>query len=351
MRKINIFKVLAAGVIVYGMSSCKSSDIEFPDYTEQTVYFAYQTPVRTIVLGMDDLGSTADNDTRACKIYSTMGGTYNGGKYNIKVDIAVDNSLCDNLYFDQACTNPVLPMPSSHYQLGGSVIEYQGEKGYVDVQLTDAFFADPKSYQAQYVIPVVMKSQTGATRILSGELQEGVSSANRFDLSSWFVKPQDYVLYCVRYISKYHGYYLPQGTVTTSAEGGVKMNSKIYKYPNWESVPSENVVYLYTRGENTVALDLIATLGAESYNISALLTFNGNTCTITSNDPDFKITGTGTYTEKSPSYNWGQKDRDGLKIQFKAEGKGVVVDVDYDMALQRRGSGNTVEEFNVTLKK
>ena len=349
MRTINIFKVLAAGVAVLGISSCQNSSIEFPDYTEQTVYFAYQTPIRTMVLGMDDTGSTADNDTRACKIYSTMGGAYDGSKYNIKVDIATENSLCDNIYFDQACTDPILAMPSSHYQLGGNVISYEGEKGYVDVTLTESFFADPKSYEGKYVIPIVMKSQTGATRILSGELQEGVTSANRFDLDAWFVQPKDYVLYCVRYISKFEGYYLPQGTVKTTFDG--KTDTKNLNVDAWERVPQGNILFLDTRGENTVALTLVAAAGDASYNIEALLTFSGNNCTVSSNDPNFKVSGTGVYTEKSSEYNWGQKDRDGLKLQIKAEGLGVVLECDYNMALQRRGSGNTVEEFSVTLKK
>ena len=349
MRTNNIFKVLAASIIVLGMSSCKNSDIEFPDYAEQTVYFAYQTPIRTLVLGMNDNGSTEDNDKRACKIYATMGGAYDGSKYNIKVDISEDNSLCENLYFDAACTDPVLPMPSSHYQLGGNVIQYQGEKGYVDVTFTDAFFADPKSFNGKYVIPIVMKSQTGATRILSGQLQEGITSANRFDLDSWFVQPQDYVLYCVRYISKFEGYYLPQGTVNTTYDG--KTETKNLNVEAWERVPQGNILFLDTRGENTVALNLVAAAGGQSYTIEALLTFNGNNCTVTSSDSRFKVSGSGVYTEKSPDYNWGQKDRDGLKLQIKAEGNGIIMDCDYNMALQRRGSGNTVEEFSVTLKK
>lgn len=349
MRTINILKVLAAGMVVLGLNSCQNSAIEFPDYTEQTVYFAYQTPIRTMVLGMNDNGSTADNDTRTCKIYSTMGGAYDGGKYNIKVDVAVENDFCNNLYYDLACTDPLLPMPSSHYQLSGSTIQYEGEKGCIDVKLTDAFFADPKSFEGKYVIPVIMKSQTGATRILSGELQPGVESAHRCDGDAWFVQPKDYVLYCVRYISKYEGYYLPQGTVKATYNG--KTETKNLNVEAWERVSNDNVLFLDTRGENVVALNLVANAGEVSHNLEVLLTFSGNNCTVTSNNPNFNVSGSGVFTEKSPAYNWGQKDRDGLKLQIKAEGQGLVLDCDYDMALQRRGSGNTVEEFTVTLKK
>lgn len=348
MRTKNIFKAIAAGVILVGFASCKNDDVKYPDYDEQTVYFAYQTPIRTIVLGTDDNGSTEDNDTRSCKIYSTMGGSYNGKK--IKVDVDVDNSLCDNLYFDINCTDPVLPMPASYYQVGNTTIDYNGEmKGSMAVQLTDAFFADPKSYQAKYVIPVVMKTQTGATRILTGEYNPGITSGSRFDGDAWFVAPKDYVLYCVRYISKFEGYYLPMGTETTTFGGQSKPTT--HKYSDWEKVPTGEILYFKTCGENTVSLELSVPAGDKTYTATALLTFSGNNCTVTSATEGVQIFGNGTYAENSPVYNWTEKDRNGLKLQISADWGDVQYSLDYDMALQRRGSGNTVEEFSVTLKK
>lgn len=350
MRTKNIIKAIAAGVLVVGMASCKSDEKTFPDYDEQTVYFAYQTPIRTIVLGTDDLGSTADNDTRSCKIGATMGGAYKGSKYKIKVDVAVDNSLTDNLFFDLACTDPVLPMPSSYYQLSETTIDYKGkESGYIDVKLTDAFFADPKSYEAKYVIPVVMKSQTGVDRILTGEYNPGVTSGSRLDADAWFIAPKDYVLYCVRYISKYEGYYLPMGTSTVRYNG--ETTTTPAKYDSWERVPQGSILFLDTKGENTVAMEVSALAGSELKTATALLTFSGNNCTITSGTEGVSISGNGTYSESSSTYNWGQKDRNGLKFQLSADWGDTQLTMDYDMALQRRGSGNTVEEFTVTLKK
>ena len=346
MRTKNIIKAIAAGVLVVGMASCKSDEKVFPDYDEQTVYFAYQTPIRTMVLGTDDLGSTADNDTHACKIGATMGGAYKGSKYKIKVDVAVDNSLTDNLYFNTACTDPVLPMPSSHYQLSGNTIDYKGsERGYIDVQLTDAFFADPKSYEGKYVIPVVMKSQTGVDRILTGVYNPGVTSASRLDAEAWFVAPKDYVLYCVRYISKFEGFYLPMGTKTVTVNGVA--NTDTFKYSDWERVPEGNIIFFDTKGENVVSLDITA--GDKT--ATAIFTFSGNNCTITSGTEGVTITGNGTYTENSSAYNWALKDRNGLKFNLSANWGDTQLTMDYDMALQRRGSGNTVEEFSVTLKK
>ena len=56
-------------------------------------------------------------------------------------------------------------MPSNYYKLAGNKIDYKGQHwGCVEVQLTDAFFADEKALENNYVIPIVMKSQTGADR-------------------------------------------------------------------------------------------------------------------------------------------------------------------------------------------
>ena len=387
MRTKNIFKVFAAGALVAGLASCENQDIDYPDYDEQTVYFAYQTPIRTMVMGMDDLGSTADNDTKACKIYATMGGTYKGR--NAKVEVAVDNSLCDGIFFDDNCTDPILAMPTSHYQMSGTTIDYKGGlKGAVDVQLTDAFFNDPKSYEGKYVIPVVMKSQTGVDRILSGEYNPGITSGSRFDGDAWFVAPKDYVLYCVRYISKYEGYYLPKGTVTTTAYGS--SSTRTFEDKAWEYISNDDVLFFDTKGVNTVSLPVQA-LGTKTaadgtplnstYTTEAVLTFSGDNCTVTcsgkgvwsheemqgddkvtiTEEVNVAVSGTGTFTEKSEKYAWGTdpdtkqpKLRDGLKLNFTASwdcAESAQLKADYDMALQRRGSGNTVETFSVTLKK
>lgn len=380
----NIIKAIAAGILSLGLASCENSEVSFPDYEGGvTVYFAYQTPVRSMMLGTDDLGSTADNDTHTCKIYGTMGGAYNGK--NINVEVAVDESLCNNLYFDQACTQPVVAMPSNYYQLSGNTLQYNGDiKGGVDVKLTDAFFADPEACKVHYVIPVVMKSQTGADQILSGELAPGIDAANRLDGDSWSVAPMDYVLYCVKYVSKFEGYYLPMGTITSSYNGTPA--TKNLKYDAWERVPEGEILYFQTTGQNQVVLPFqvtgskaVNTDGGERtlsrlYKGTAILTFNGNECSISCSGTGIwehqevegakivtvtdiipmSLTGNGTYTEQSDKYLWAAKKRNGLTIKFDAafsctEPAGY--NLDLDMALQRRGQGNTVEEFTVTLKK
>ena len=154
MKLSKLQLITVASALVFGVTSCENQDITFDDYEGgSSVYFAYQYPVRTIVLGeSEDFDTTIDNEHR-CQIYATMGGVYKNEK-RISVDIDVDNTLCDNLYFEDG--SPVVAMPSDYYSLGGDQIVLDNDKwGYVDVQFTDAFFADPNSLIHQCV-PILL---------------------------------------------------------------------------------------------------------------------------------------------------------------------------------------------------
>src|SRR6187431_3292811 len=95
MKWYNLQSALCGGLLFVLTMSCENQEIEFPDYDKSTVYFAYQYPVRTIVLGEDIYDTSLDNEHK-CEIYATMGGVYDNNK-KIDVEIAVDNTLCNNL--------------------------------------------------------------------------------------------------------------------------------------------------------------------------------------------------------------------------------------------------------------
>lgn len=152
-------------------TSCKNGNADFPDYEAgTTVYFAYQHPVRTIVLGDDEYDTTLDK-AHKCKILATFGGSYNGS--NGSVQVAVDPTLVNGLTFENG--TPIKAMPESHYQLQTTNWAFNGTmNGGTEVQLTDAFFNDPDAVKETYVIPLVITSQTGFSRILSGTLKKKV---------------------------------------------------------------------------------------------------------------------------------------------------------------------------------
>ena len=116
------------GTISLAFASCYNSEHEFPDYEGgTTAYFAYQFPVRTLILGNDIYDNSVDNEHK-CRIYATMGGAYHGR--DAVVNVVVDESLCDNLYFVDAGGNPstqVTPMPSDYYELLSNTISYKGD--------------------------------------------------------------------------------------------------------------------------------------------------------------------------------------------------------------------------------
>ena len=166
MRKANLLSILVAGISVVGVSSCKNGDADFPNYDNSAVYFAYQTPVRTLVMGEDTYPTELDNEHK-CKIYATMGGAY-GGSGSTVIDIMVDESLCENLYFEDGVT-PVKAMPSNYYTLASEQItlnENNNLMGGVEVQFTNDFFNDEASLTNSYVIPIRMTDVVNADKCM-----------------------------------------------------------------------------------------------------------------------------------------------------------------------------------------
>ena len=335
---------VALGALSLTCASCYNADQEFPDYEGgTTAYFPYQFPVRTLVLGNDIYDNTLDN-AHKCRIWSTMGGAY-GGR-NATVQIAVDESLCDNLWFVDAggnASSPVLPMPTSYYQLASNTISYNGEpRGYVEVQFTDAFFNDPKAVENTYVIPLLMKSVTGIDHILTGTPREGLSPS-RSNIEDWDILAKDYVLYCVKYMNPWQGKYIRRG-VDNVTENGVTstvvrkdmsmVNSDLTHYKENPVNQNDEVCGITTINMSQANFKVSMNIGKDasgdarpSQSCNLVLTFNGNNCTITGGDEDVPASGSGEFivngTEKPEykDYQWGSMNgkpvqRDILRLAY-----------------------------------
>lgn len=152
-------------------TACENGDWEFPDYKYSAVYFAYQSPIRTITLGEDNSVDNSLDNEHKCQIMATVAGVYENKK-DVEIGIRVDNTLCDGFKFEST-GGDIIPMPASHYTLGGDkiVIKKGNILGGVTVNLTDAYFNDPKSVELNYVIPVVMTGVQNADTILQGKKQ------------------------------------------------------------------------------------------------------------------------------------------------------------------------------------
>ena len=326
MKRFKILSILSAGIFaLLTMISCENEEVEFPDYEETSVYFPYQYPVRTIVLGEDIYDTSLDNEHK-CKIYATMGGVYDNEK-SIDIDVAVDDALCDNLYFDDEGNNPVQAMPGDYYTLAANQISLDGElEGGVEVQLSDAFFADPNSLENTYVIPMKMNSVTNADSILSGRPM--VDNPVRTNLADWEVQPKDFVLYCVKFINPWHANYLRRGEDVIT-EGG----------------ETTTVVSLETASLNSVIFPVSAKDGNNTLTCDLVLNFDeNNNCTITSGTDGYTASGTGEFVKDGDKNSWGSEDRDVLYLDYEVDFQ--VKQYQTKDTLVVRDRGVTIETFS-----
>ena len=355
MKLNNIFKYMSAAVLALGFASCENGDKDFPDYEEQTVYFPYQYPVRTLVMGDDEYDTTLDKQHK-CKIMATFGGSYKGS--NGSVQVAVDNSLVNGLTF--ANGTPIKAMPESYYTLSTTNLEFNGTyNGATEVQLTDEFFNDRDAAKGVYVIPLVMTSQKGFTGILAGTPNEEGATPSRFDEGAWKVKPMDYVLYCVKYLNKYSGFWLAEGKDVINDEIGQKTQER-----KAASVEKRNVIEIKTKslsqsiltvsyafeymGKDADGNDKVMT---KTLTADLLLAFDdANNCTITSLTEGVTASGSGKWEDNGAKKAWNEKDRDMIDVSYKVDfGGGFTAETTDNLIWQR--SGVTVEEFSPIYNK
>ena len=325
IMKRYIKMVAALLALMASFTACENGDQAFDDYEGgTTAYFAYQSPVRTIVLGDDEYDTTLDK-AHKLKILATFGGSYNGR--NATVNVAVDNSLCDNLTF--ADGTPVKAMPKEYYQLSTTAFNFNGGmQGGTEVQLTDDFFKDPDAVKNTYVIPLVMQNQTGFDRIATGTLKEG-KTGSRTNASIWETAPRDYVMYCVKYQNKYSGWWLTNHNTST------------------ENIEKASQVQITTRTLNSSVYTVEFQEGSKILKADLLLTFDDKeNCTITSLTEGVKATGSGSWADNG-IHSWNNKDRDLMELNAEITFAGGVKKSLNEKLVWMR-SGVTSEEFSYT---
>jgi hypothetical protein len=319
-----------AAVSLLALSGCKNGDISFDDYAYTSACFATQNPKRTLVMGEDFENDNSLDNQHKCKIGATMGGSYHGA--NVVLDIAADNSLCDNLYFDEAYQNPVKPMPSSYYNLASNQIKFEGDKwGFVEVEFTDAYFADPLSVEGAYVIPLKITGFSGVDKIIDGVPNDAGTSPALTNADAWSVAPQNYTLYNVTYMSKYAGWYLRRGKDRVNGKDTTRQWKNDYRI-------DDEVVQITTNSLNKVTLHLKYLVDNVETHYDIALTFDGSqNCTISSDNPDIKVSGSGKYEDKGAGKYWGDRERDQLTLSYTIEdGKNKITTEDI-LVTQRRG--------------
>jgi Family of unknown function (DUF5627)/Domain of unknown function (DUF1735) len=368
MKKLNLLSILFLGLVILSMVSCENQDQTFPDYDYQTVYFSYQSPVRTIVLGEDNNYDTSLDNEHKCQVYATWGGGYSA-KSDVTVNFVVDESLCDNLYFSDG--SKVKPMPSSYYTLASNqiVIPEGSISGGVEVQLSDAFFADSLSLETTYVIPLRMVSVQNADSILSGAAKSTVPNPVLTNASDWNVAPKNFVLYAVKYINTWTGYYLRRGKDAVTKDGVASAIARHKQYVEYDDVwkltaLSLNSIKYPMDYQNKLGTDLNMSLTlnfSNDYNFTVGVPYSSFQLNDSVRVYDIAANGTGLFVKDGEKNSWGSKDRDALymsysvayKVEIKYPKLGLAADyqnVTYNTVdtLVARNRGVTSETFTYT---
>ncbi|MCA5004613.1 DUF5627 domain-containing protein [Sphingobacterium bovistauri] len=343
MKRKHIF----SAILLIALSSCKNQEWEFPDYEYQTVYFAYQYPIRTITMGEDIFDTSLDNQGKI-NVMATTGGVYSS-KEEVKVDFVVDNAMTQNMVYSSGGTD-IVPLPANYYTLASNqmIIPMGKPAGGVEVQFTDAFFADPKSISTTYVLPLRITSVTNADSVLSGVPKIG-SLQRRAVADDWDVQPKDYTFYAVKYVNTWHGNYLRRGQDVIV---GKNNNTSLNKTQNRRNayVEKDEVKNIITASRQNAKLPLtFKDVDGTNINIELVLAFdNNNNCTISSGSSGVTATGRGTFVKKGEKNSWGNTDRDGLYLEYQIEMSQMSVSTKDTLVMRDRGV--KMETFTVALK-
>ncbi|WP_430813787.1 DUF5627 domain-containing protein [Carboxylicivirga sp. RSCT41] len=338
-------RLLMLVALALGFIACENQDIEFDDYHLNSVYFPFQRPARTLILGNYDLAFNDNDNAHRFEIGVTMSGVYENKTDRI-VHFELDNSLMANI------TN-VMPLPSHYYTIETQspvVIPAGDFKGRITVQLTDAFFDDPLSFAnlnlVNYAIPLRITKAENIDSVLSGV--PAVENPIKVNDHDWSVLPMDYTLYGIKFINKYHAVYLRRG-VDISTNANDETVRSVYHN---DYVERDEEVSISTTGNKTVKYSNHVRRGdlASPGKVNLELTFgDDDNCIVNSNEGDtYNVTGTGKFVENGDS--WGGKARDVIHLEYSytdaANGESHQV---YD-TLVVRNRNVVFEEFSVKLQ-
>jgi len=304
MKKI--LYLLSIGALLFG---CENQDVEFDDFAYQTVYFPYQTPVRSLILGDEEIGDNSIDLEHAFSIGASIGGMYSNTKDRV-LTVELAPELASKI--TDANGKELKLLPSDYYDATFDKITIPAGSffGKMRVNLTDAFFADPLTVGLSYVIPVRITSASGDS-ILSGKALASVASPDPRRATDWITLPKNYVLFGIKYINPTHGVYLLRGkrTNTTNALDVVTYSKSF--------IDDNDMTKLTTK---SLTENFIPTVGgtnkeASNAKYSMLLTFNKDNKTVAVSQKSTStvvVNGTGKYFSKTDAqaegYN-GKKHR------------------------------------------
>jgi hypothetical protein len=120
-------------------------------------------------------------------------------------------------------------------------------------------------------------------------------------------------LFAVKFINEYHGVYFHYGTSSVKDAAGVTVENTAYNTEKYvESNPAAKLVTT-ARHQAKVSLNFESKIMTGTFDL--LLTFNGSNCTVSAPEgASYTVAGRGEF--KSKAYEWGNKERDGIVLNY-----------------------------------
>ena len=304
MKKI--FYLIGIAALLF---SCTNQDVEFDDFAFQAVYFPFQTPVRSLMLGDEVEGDNSIDLEHAFSIGASIGGMYENKKDRV-ISIQYAPELAANI--TDGSGNKLMLLPTSYYEatLDKIIIPAGSFFGKVRVNLKDAFFNDPLTVGLKYVLPVRITGAAGDS-VLNGQKVSTVTSPDPRISDHWIVNPKNYVLFGIKYINETHGVYLLRGKRTNTANP-----QDVVKYST-RFLDDNDMTMLTTKSLTESYMSTVGGTNKEGSNAkySMKLTFNKNNKSVIVSQNSILsvlVSGTGKYYSKtdpeSEGYN-GKKHR------------------------------------------
>ncbi len=205
MKKYNIILFF---LFIIAFSDCERYEDYITDFDYTTIYFPYQNPLRTVVMG----------DGLDFEVGVVIGGRRDNQQQEtvkFEKDIALlsgtDLRLLPEEYYSLSDESKMVIPPGSIF-------------GRITVSLDSSLFVnDTLSYKATYALPLRI-TETTADSILQGVYNE---AAGQYEIA-----PKDYTVVAVKYINPYHGSYYHKGREYVYDQGGTLVDTIVYSLPN-----------------------------------------------------------------------------------------------------------------------
>ena len=313
--KLKLFIIFA---LIMSLMACENQEFAVEDYESTSVFFPYQRPARTLVLGKYDLGFNDNDNKGRFEIGVVMSGVFENTK-NRKVYFELAPELIDADILGVDSVN-VQILPESYYaieQESPVTIPVGSVNGRIPVQLTDAFFEDTLSFagkhQTHYVIPLIITDFEGLDSLLTGV--PIVDNPIKIVDADWKPAPKDYTLFGIKFMNKYQGIYLRRGEdVMTNNLGETTTSTYRSEY-----VEKDELVDLITSGRFDVTYTNRVRRGelTSPGDVNIELKFNADeTCVVTgAGDDPYNVTGSGRFVENGDK--WGGEQRDVIYLDYQ----------------------------------